>query len=355
MEKESEMTLIEAVRKRPAMYIGSTSIRGFNTLLKELIRDIFGATKSDYFSFELIEGLKGKFSFGNVEKTIFDNVAQTFWKRDEEFFQGFELAALNALSKFFEFIVFDENGNELFRQVFEKGDLKEGEINNQPYEIDKFEITFELDDSIFEIAEPLNSNFYFDTIRDLAYLHKNKTFVISYPVGSEICKAVFNFKDGLKERVEVEKIKGLGGTYFDTYFEKQFEDFFVEAAFSFREYSVDEPFLVSYVNEHYTHEEGSHVDGLLKGLTYGVMKYFQKHELTQKYKISEKGMRENLIAAIHIKMKRPQFSGCVRNKLASPEIVETLANFVSELLFQEIEADEESTEKIIRKFKIFDY
>lgn len=354
MEKENKMEFIEAVRKRPAMYVGSTSIRGFYHILRELVKDIFNATETSYFAFELLGKISGKFTFKNIRKTISDNSALTFHTLNDASYQGFELAVLNALSKSLEFGVFDKDNTELFRQTFEKGELIKGEIANKTFSAEKIEISFGLDDSIFEIPEPFNANFYFEEIRNLAYLHKGKTFAVIYPVADEICKAVFNFENGLKDRIEVEKLKGLGNTYFDTYFEKEFEDFSVETAFAFREYTVDEPFLISYVNEHYTHEEGTHVDGLLKGLTYGVMKYFQKHELTGKYKISEKGMRENLIAAIHVKMKKPQFSGCVRNKLASPEIVESLADYISELLFEKIETDPESTEKIIRKFKIFD-
>lgn len=354
MKEEKNIEFIEAVRKRPAMYIGSTSVRGFHNILRELVKDIFNATEATYFAFELPGGISGKFTFKNISKTISDDSALTFYKQNDETYQGFELAILNALSKTLKFRVFDKYDAELFRQMFEKGELIKGEIANKTFDAEKIEISFDLDDSIFEIFEPFNANFYLEEIRNLAYLHKGKTLAVTYPVANEVCNAVFNFANGLKDRIEVEKLKGLGGTYFDTYFEKEFKDFFVETAFAFREYTVDEPFLISYVNEHYTHEEGTHVDGLLKGLTYGVMKYFQKHELTQKYKISEKGMRENLIAAIHLKMKKPQFSGCVRNKLASPEIVEALTDYISELLFEKIENDPESTEKIIRKFRVFD-
>ena len=354
MEQLIVMEFVEAVRKRPAMYVGSTSVRGFHNILREIIKDIFNSTESDYFSFELFGNLKGKFTFKNVNKTLSDYSALTFYKLDDENYQGFELAVLNALSKSLDFRVFDINNTKLLHQYFEKGELKKGEIANKSYDAGKIEVTFDLDDSIFEITEPLNPNFYLEEIKNLAYLHKGKTFVIMYPVANETCRAVFDFENGLKDKIEIEKLKGLGGTYFDTYFEKEFENFSVEVAFAFREYSVDEPFLISYANEHRTHEDGTHVDGLLKGLTYGVMKHFQKHELTQKYKISEKGMRENLIAAIHVKMKKPQFSGCVKNKLASPEIIEPLAEFVADLLFEKIEKDEESTKQITRKFKIFD-
>lgn len=106
-------------------------------------------------------------------------------------------------------------------------------------------------------------------------------------------------------------------------------------------------------NEHsYAPENGTHIDAFLKGLTYGVMKYFQKYELTDTYKISEKGMKENLIAILNIRMAAPVFSGCVKNKLANFEIIEPIANEIATLFFNKIEADKAATQKLIQKFKI---
>jgi len=82
------------------------------------------------------------------------------------------------------------------------------------------------------------------------------------------------------------------------------------------------------------------------------MKYFQKYNLVNEYKISEKGMKENLIAVINIRLDAAVFSGCVKNKLANSEIIEPISNFVADLLFEKIEADEESTKKLIQKFKV---
>ncbi len=67
-----------------------------------------------------------------------------------------------------------------------------------------------------------------------------------------------------------------------------------------------------------------------------LVKYFQKHNLTEAFKISEKGMKENLMAAINIRMDAPVFSSCVKNKLANFEIIEPISNFVSDLLFNKI-------------------
>jgi len=72
MAQNEELTFIEAVRKRPAMYVGSTSIRGFNHLLKPLTKDIFETTNADYFTFELLGEVKGKIVFKNFQKPISD-------------------------------------------------------------------------------------------------------------------------------------------------------------------------------------------------------------------------------------------------------------------------------------------
>lgn len=115
---------------------------------------------------------------------------------------------------------------------------------------------------------------------------------------------------------------------------------------------MDEPFIKSYVNDYYTSENGSHIDGLLKGLTYGIMKYFQKHQLVNQYKISEKGVKEHLVCLLNIRMDNPVFSGCVKNKLASSEIIEPMTTYISEYLFNIIDNTSAETTKLIQKFKI---
>lgn len=64
-------------------------------------------------------------------------------------------------------------------------------------------------------------------------------------------------------------------------------------------------------------------------------------------------MQENLVAAINIKLQNPFYSGCVKNKLANPEIIEPIANYVAGLLFEMIEQDEKATEQLIRKFRVY--
>ena len=336
----------EAVRKRPAMYVGSTYIQGLIHLLKSVTIYPFSSFDSDRVSFEITGETSGKFKILNIKNHIKDNINE-----DLHLF-GCDFPLLNALSEKYEFRLFDKDENEISKQVYQQGILESGRVEETEILADGLEINFKLDETIWETFK-IEPELVSDIFKEIAFLHKNKILEINYSVKDEPCKIIYIFENGLQNKIEIEKNKGLGSTIFDTWFEVQLENCFVEAAFGFREYSVDEPYLKSYVNDHYTHEGGTHVEGLLKGLTYGVMKHFQKHELTQKYKISEKGMRENLVAAIQIRMEEPMFSGCVRNKLASSQIIEPIANHVADLLFQKIENDPESTEKLVRKFQIY--
>jgi DNA gyrase subunit B len=336
----------EAVRERPAMYVGSTYIQGLINLLKSITIYPLSGLDSDRVSFEITGKMSGKLKVLNIKNPIKDNINENL-----QLF-GCDFPLLNALSEKYEFIVFDKDRNETLKQIYQQGILKSGNVGEKEVNANSLEINFKLDESIWETFK-IEPELVSDIFKEIAFLHKNEIFEINYSVKNEPCKIIYSFENGLQNKIEIEKNKGLGSTIFDTWFEVQLENCFVEAAFGFREYSVDEPYLKSYANDHYTHEGGTHVEGLLKGLTYGVMKHFQKHELTQKYKISEKGMRENLVAAIQIRMENPMFSGCVRNKLASSQIIEPIANYVADLLFQKIENDPESTEKLVRKFQIY--
>jgi len=250
--------------------------------------------------------------------------------------------------------LYDKDDNCIYTQEYKKGIFQKGQQDKNTIQFSTMKIDFTLDTEIWGDDFKWNEHFISQEISEFAYLHKRAKFKFLYQVEDETCKLIFHFKNGLSDRLNLEKLKGLGGSYFETSIDQQIEDFHIEVAFAFREYTVDAPFLKSFVNDCFTHENGSHVDGLLKGLTYGVMQYFQKHNLTEVYKISEKGMKENLVAAINIRMDAPIFSGCVKNKLSNSEIIEPIANYVSEILLKKIEENDTSAKKLIQKFKITD-
>ncbi|WP_299892339.1 hypothetical protein [uncultured Lacinutrix sp.] len=344
----------EHIRLRPGMYLGRVNIKGFVELLKGLYSNVLNDLESDSISFEITKPDSGVLSITNIQSIVVDNWSK--WDHNSHRTNPFilEFQTLNALSVRFKIHLFDKDYNCIYEQQYAKGVFLNGDKDKNEIRCSKMEIDFTLDKKIWGDNFEWNENFISHEISEFAYLHKKVKFKFLYQVGNENCNIIYHFKNGLSDRLEIEKLSGLGGSYFETSIDEQIENFRIEVAFAFRDYTVDEPFLRSFVNDYYTHENGSHVDGLLKGLTYGVMKYFQKHNLTEVFKISEKGMKENLIAAINIRMEAPVFSGCVKNKLSNSEIIEPIANYVSDLLFKKIEENEESTKKLIQKFEIGD-
>jgi len=344
-----ELKWNEHIRKRPGMYLGQVNMKGFTNMLRELVSSAIRKTKAESFTIELKGKLAAQFRFNNVKGEIEKNW-ESFATNPRNPF-SLEMYALNSLSKKFRISFLNLNNEKVGEEYFEEGVLINGKaiekINCAFIEVD-----FLLDESIWGEDFSWNNIYMTHQLREFAYLYKRTKFEIKYKADNEDCRVVYHFKKGLKDRIDIEILNGVGTSYFETEIDEKLGDFRIEAAFAFREYSVDAPYLKSYANDFFTSENGTHVDGLLKGLTYGVMKYFQKNELTEVYKISEKGIKENLVAAINIKMDRPLYSGCVKNKLANPEIIEPIANYVSELLFKKIEEDEEATKRLIRKFEI---
>jgi len=350
-ENIKEWVWYEHIRKRPGMYVGALNNHGFIKNFEGLLANNFARYEANYVLIELQDKNSIRLRFENILHEIPDNWAVKYEKTHVPL--SIEAQVFNALSKQLSVRFYDKNGDEILYQKFEKGILKEGEIKGEKLDMHAIEVHFQLDEEVWNDKFEWNKNYIIDAINKFAYLHKDRKFEIRYTIDDEPCKIIYHFKNGLKDRIDLEILNGLGGSYFDTWFTEEIGDFSIEVAFAFKSYTVDAPFLKSYVNDYYTHEDGTHADGLLKGLTYGVMKYFQKHELTQQYKISEKGMKESLVAALNIRMEEPVFSGCVKNKLASPEVIEPIANYVADLLFKKIETDEEATHQLIRKFKVY--
>lgn len=348
-DMERQLKWNEHIRKRPGMYVGIMNVRGFMDLLKGAISETTVVTNTDLLSLELNSDLQVKIGFNNHNGTI-----QNIWSHWEESSLNtslVEILTLNALSQEFEIRFYDNASGSIAVQRFEAAELIEGK-KAPVIDFSRCEIDFVLDKNIWGEGFAWNTAYISHELREYAYLFKDVRFDLSCVVKQEKYKFDYWFQEGLKDRINVETLNGLGGSYFETQVEEKIGDFTLEAAFAFREYSVDSPFLKSYVNNYLTTENGSHVDGLLKGLTYGVMKYFQKHNLVNDYKISEKGMKESLIAILNIKLDSPVFSGCVKNKLANSEIIEPIANHVSEVLFKTLEADEKNRNRLIRRFEI---
>jgi len=246
-------------------------------------------------------------------------------------------------------ISFDENGD--LNQEFNKG-VSSSKITSEKIKCNKLRVVYSLDKSIWGDDFRWSINYLSYELREFFYLFPNVKFEIKEIQDKVSNIFSYHFKNGLRDRLEIEMLNANGGCFFNHQINYKTVQFEFDAAFAFRQYTVDSSFIKTYVNNEVTPENGTHLDGLLKGITYGVMKYFQANNLVNDYKISEQGIRQGIVCLINLKLESPAWSGCVRNKLANSEIIEPIANHISETLYQSILNDSESTSKLIDKFKI---
>jgi DNA gyrase/topoisomerase IV subunit B len=332
----------ENIRERAGMYIGSVDAKGFMELIRGLLSQTFLNAKPNYFHFELKEKSSGKIIFKNIQGGLKDSWATEHVDLNSPFWM--EALVLNALSSEFNIKFFDKKGNQLVEQKFEKGKLKKGEVENKKLDCNSVEVDFKLDEGIWKADFEWNTNYIFHQIKDFAYLYKRVKFEIKYKLNEEPCLIIYHFKNGLKDKIDIERLNGLCQSYFMTYLEEKLNDFCLELAFAFRDNSVDAGFLKSYVNDHHTHQGGTHHKGLIKGLRMALKKYVKEKQLDQKYSFSKNKITSHLIAALNLKLDAPVFEGCTKNMLGSLE--------VSNNFYEQLKANNELAKKLLWKFEV---
>jgi DNA gyrase subunit B len=346
-----EFEWLEHIRHRPAMYLGDVNIKGFTELLKGLFSNVLFNLKAKHISFEITESNSAILKVNNILFPIIDSWSK--WTKNPNRTNSYtlEFQVLNALCSSFKINLRDKTNKSILNQEYEKGKLTKGDKTENEIQCSQLEIEFSLDKSIWGTSFKWNENFLNYHIREFAYLYNDVKFVILNRVDKESSNITYFYKNGLKDRLDIEKLNSLMETYLDTQINTKIENFHLDISFAFRAYYIDPPFLKSYVNDYYTYENGSHVDSVIKGLTKGIKKYILKYNLKGNFKISKKRIKKHLISIINIRMDNPQFSGSLKNKLGSKEIIKPIENYVSNLLIELLEKNKESTMKLLHLFE----
>jgi len=359
---------LEAVRKRPAMYIGDVSLRGFHHLVNEVVDNSID---------EAMVGYADKIDI-NIHKdetiTVEDNgrgiptdmhpeekrsalevvmtVLHAGGKFDKDTYKvsgglhGVGVSVVNALSEWLKVEV-KRNGVIYFQEykrgipvkpVKEIGKCKKNETGTK--------VSFLPDKEIFKVT-----NFRFDTIaermRELAYLNKNVTINIKDERngGEEVS---YHFKGGIVEFVQYldEARQPLHKT---VYVEGERDNTPVETAFQYSDSYTENIF--SYVNNINTHEGGTHLVGFKTALTRTLNNYANKNNLIKDNKITLTGddFREGLTAVISVKVADPQFEGQTKTKLGNSETKSAVETLVGEKLAEFLEENPPIARKIIDK------
>jgi DNA gyrase subunit B len=358
---------LEAVRKRPAMYIGDVSARGLHHLVNEVVDNSIDEALAGYADNIVITLHK------NDVITIEDNgrgipvdkhpeekrsalevvmtVLHAGGKFDKNTYKvsgglhGVGVSVVNALSEWLKVEV--KRNGKIYFQEYKRGVPVKSvrEMGKCKKNITGTKISFLPDKEIFKVT-----SFKFDTLaermRELAYLNKTITIKIKDERDGE--EAAYHFKGGLIEFVQYldESRQPFHKT---VYIEGERESTPIEIAFQYSSSYTENIF--SYVNNINTHEGGTHLVGFKTALTRTLNNYAYKNNLIKDNKITLTGddFREGLTAVISVKVAEPQFEGQTKTKLGNSETKSAVESVVGEKLAEYLEENPSVGKKIIEK------
>ncbi|MDP4268069.1 MAG: ATP-binding protein, partial [Bacteroidota bacterium] len=363
---------LEAVRKRPAMYIGDIGIRGLHHLVYEVVDNSIDEALGGYCkniqvfinndnSITVIDDGRG-IPTGIMEKEnksaleVVLTVLHAGGKFDKGSYKvsgglhGVGVSCVNGLSKYLKATIKREG--KIFQQEYKYGkplySVKEiGESDETGTEI-----TFLPDDSIF-MSTVYNYDILLSRIRELAYLNKgirlSLTDLREQNEKGEYLRNEFFSELGLKEFI----------LYLDENRETLIEEPIymdgekggvpVEVAMQYNTSFTEN--IHSYVNNINTHEGGTHLAGFRRALTRTLKNYADKSGMLSKLKFDINGddFREGLTAIISVKVQEPQFEGQTKTKLGNNEVMGCVDQAVSEMLNNYLEEHPKDAKNIVNK------
>ena len=363
---------LEAVRKRPAMYIGDVGVKGLHHLVYEVVDNSIDealAGHCDTIEVRILpdNGIQVKDNGRGIpvdmhekEKRSALEVVMTVLhaggKFDKDSYKvsgglhGVGVSCVNALSTHLKAEVHREG--KLWMQEYEIGKplYPVKEVGETDYR--GTVVSFQPDASIFQATE-----YNFDTLsarlRELAYLNKGIRLTLiderRKDDKDEFIQETFYSETGL-----VEFVRYLDGTRMPLiedviYMEGEKQGIPVEIAMLYND-SFNEN-LHSYVNNINTHEGGTHLAGFRSGLTRTLKKYADASGATSKLKfeISGDDFREGLTAVISVKVAEPQFEGQTKTKLGNSEVSGAVNMAVNEMLENYLEEHPKDAKQIVDK------
>lgn len=359
---------LEAVRKRPGMYIGSTGPRGLHHLVWEIVDNSIDealAGYADHIEVEILPGeiisvtdngrgmpvdLHPKTGRPAVE-TIF-TVLHAGGKFDGSSYKvsgglhGVGASVVNALSEWLEVTV-HRNSKE-YSQRYERGkvvsDLKEyGESNHTGSKV-----VFKADPLIFTETTEYDYETLRSRIQQLAFLNKGIRISIRDLRKDERIENVYHYEGGIKEYVSFINANKKIINNSIIYCENEKENIQVEVAIQYNEeYNTT---IYSFTNNIHTHEGGTHEEGFRMALTRCLKKYAEDNKLLKKdEEINNEDVREGLTAIISIKHPNPQFEGQTKTKLGNTEVRAIVSQSLGEALDRYLLENPKEAKAIIDK------
>jgi len=341
---------LEAVRKRPSMYIGDTGQRGLHHLVYEVVDNSIDEALAGYASLVDVvihpdnsvtvrddgRGIPVDMHKGEGKPAIevVMTVLHAGGKFDHDSYKvsgglhGVGVSCVNALSKWLEVEVHRDGGEYHIR--FEKGNTVSPLVKTKTTQKRGTIVTFKADDEIFS-ASVYMWDILANRLRELAFLNRGITISLTderVPEGEEIRKETFFYEGGICEFVKHLNTNKVPLHQQVIYLHREREGVDVEIAMQYNDGFTENIF--SYTNNINTIEGGTHLTGFQTALTRTINAYAKNNNMLK----NEKGMtgndtREGLTAVISVKVSDPQFEGQTKTKLGNSEvrgIVESVVN-----------------------------
>ena len=360
---------LEAVRKRPGMYIGSTSSRGLHHLVYEIVDNAVDEALAGYCdtiqvtinkdnSVTVIDngrgipvGINHKAGIPAVE------VVFTILHAGGKFggggykvsggLHGVGASVVNALSTHLEVTIY--SGGKIYRQRYERGKVvyKLKVIGECDPEKTGTMVTFLPDGEIFE-ETVFDFNVLKQRLREMAFLTKNIKIILRDERPEEPVEKTFHYEGGIKEFVTYLN-KGKTPLYPDIiYCEGMKDDIYVEVAMQHNDGYTEGSY--SFVNNITTPEGGTHLTGFKNALTKTFNSYARLNKLIKDTEtLSGDDIREGLTVIVSIKIEDPQFEGQTKQKLGNSEARGAVDNIVSEQLMIYLEQHPQVAKMILEK------
>ena len=384
---------LEAVRKRPGMYIGSTSARGLHHLVWEIVDNSVDEALAgicDKITVKILEGNiievsdngrgipVGMHKTGKSTLEVVLTVLHAGGKFDNDNYKvsgglhGVGVSVVNALSEWLEATV--TRDGKIFRQTYQRGvpTSPVEEIGVADADAHGTVIRFKADDEIFETTV-YDYSVLESRLKELAYLNKGLKIELADERNAENIKAEeFLFEGGIKdflneiideekivddviymadtmkieEAKEVETVDEDGNTVV-----KKRSAKFVEVEIAMNYTTSQRETVYSFVNNINTHEGGTHVSGFRTALTRTINDIAKQMNLIKDKNGTFQGtdVREGLVCVISVKIPEPQFEGQTKTKLGNSEVTGIVSNIVGSNLKFYLEDHPKAAEKIIEK------
>lgn len=356
---------IEAVRKRPAMYIGDTSKRGLHHLVYEVVDNSIDEVMGGYcdkidVAIHADESITIRDNGRGIPVDIHDTqkkpaveVVMTTLHAGGKFdhrvykvsggLHGVGVSVVNGLSEWLEVEV--KRDGKIYHQEYKKGHTVSKLKTIGKTKATGTGVTFRPDEDIFKETNIFSYDILSTRMREMAFLNKGVTITLKDERTDK--EAEFFYKGGISSFVEYMSKKKSPLHKKIIYFQKEKDNITLEVAMQYNEGYAEN--IYSFANNISTIEGGTHLTGFKSALTRTVKNYGKSRGIIKGDALSGDDAREGLTAVLSIKIPNPQFEGQTKTKLGNSEVEGLVETTTNEMLGAYFEENPAVASRIVKK------